>query len=64
MDNPEIFSTADNVIAPKVVAAKGLKEEIELFKLDKVNLTDQLNKMKRIMPKMIQEIKMLKAKMT
>ena len=56
--NMEIFSSADDVIAPKAVAAKGLKEEIELFKLDKANLTDQLNRMKRIMPKMIQEIKM------
>ena len=57
-DNPqkedmEIVSTADDVIAPKAVAAKGLKEEIELFKLDKANLTDQLNRIKRIMPKMI-----------
>ena len=58
----EIVSTADNVIAPKAVAASGLKEEIELFKLNKANLTDQLNRMKRIVPKIIQEIKMLKAK--
>ena len=49
----EIVSTADDVIAPKAVAGKGFKEEIELFKLDKANLTDQLNRIKRIMPKMI-----------